>query len=254
MGTGDGNRVRTTAKTFEILEALKGREAGRITDLAAELDLNKSVVYNHLRTLQEGGYVVKDGETYRLGLRFLDFGSHARRTLDVYDIAKPKVNQLAEEIGVVSSLLVEERGEGVYLYRTRGGQATEYRAHAGYRTPLHATAPGKAVLAHLGEDRVGSIVDEHGLPAATAETVTDRAALFDELSTVRERGYALADGENVVGLRSVAAPIQSERAGLLGAISVSAQVDQLSDEQFETQIPNVVRNAANAIELDLKQW
>lgn len=254
MSNGDGNRVRTSAKTFDILEALKGREAGRITELAAELDLNKSVVYNHLQTLREGGYVVKDGETYRLGLKFLDFGSQARATIDVYDLGKPKVNQLAEEIGVVSSLLVEERGEGVYLYRTSGGQGADHQAHAGYRTPLHVTAPGKAILAHLGDDRVAAIVDEHGLPAATAETVTDRESLFDELATIRERGYALADGENVAGLRAVAAPIQSERDGLLGAISVSARVTQLSDDHFENQIPNVVRNATNAIELDLKNW
>lgn len=254
MSNGNGNRVRTTEKTFEILEALKGREAGRITDLAAELDLNKSVVYNHLQTLREGGYVVKDGETYRLGLKFLDFGSNARGTLDVYDIGKPKVNQLAEEIGVVSSLMTEERGEGVYLYRTRGAQAAEHQAYAGYRTPLHVTAPGKAILAYTDEERVEEIIDDHGLPAATPETITDREELFDELAGIRDQGYALAEGENVAGLRAVAAPIQSERDGVLGAISVSAQVNQISDDHFESQIPNVIRNATNAIELDLKNW
>ncbi|WP_424000226.1 IclR family transcriptional regulator [Haloarcula salina] len=248
------NRVSTTGKTFEILEALKGREAGRITDLAADLDLNKSVVYNHLMTLRDAGYVVKDGDTYRLGLKFLDFGSSARGVLDVYDVGKPKVNQLADEIGVVSSLMVEERGEGVYLYRTRGGQTIEHQAHAGYRTPLHTTASGKVLLAYMDDERVESIVEERGLPAVTPETITDREELRSELESVRDRGYALAEGENVAGLRAVAAPIQSQGGDVLGAISVSAQANQISDDHFENEIPNVIRNATNAIELDLKSW
>jgi len=253
MGS-EGNRVRTTGKTFEILEALKGREAGRITDLAADLDLNKSVVYNHLMTLHEAGYVVKDGDTYRLGLKFLDLGSGARGVLDVYDAGKPKVNQLAEEIGVVSSLLTEERGEGVYLYRTRGGEMVEHQARAGYRTPLHTTEPGKAILSQLDRERIETIIDQHGLPAATSETITDREILMSELETIRDRGYALAEGENVAGLRAVAAPIQSEQHGVLGAISVSGQGTRISDDHFRNEIPNVIRNATNAIELDLKSW
>jgi DNA-binding IclR family transcriptional regulator len=242
------NSVRTTEKTLRIVEALKENEGGHVTRLAEQLGMSKSTVHNHLATLEENGYVVKDGDTYRLGLKFLDLGGYTRSQMKLFRIAKPKVKQMAEETGEVANLLTEENGMGVYLFRAKGEQAVDLDTYVGHRTHLHYTAQGKAILAHMPESRVQEIIETYGLPKATPNTITDPDELFAELEKIRERGYATHEEERLMGLRSIAAPIQPDNGVACGSISISAPASRMEDEE----ITDIVASAANAIELNVK--
>jgi DNA-binding IclR family transcriptional regulator len=242
------NTVRTSEKTLRIIEALKSDEGGHVTRLADQLGMSKSTVHNHLATLEENGYVIKEGDTYRLGLKFLDLGGYIRSQRKLYRIAKPKVKQMATETGEVANLLTEENGRGVYLYRSKGAQAVDLDTYVGHRTHLHYTAQGKAILAHMPESRVHEIIDQHGLPKATPNTITDPVELFEELDEIRERGYATHEEERLMGLRSIAAPIQPDNDVACGSISISAPASRLDDDE----IIDIVCSAANAIELNVK--
>ncbi len=64
------------------------------------------------------------------------------------------------------------------------------------RAAWHGIVPArqrsaKAILSAFPDERVRDIVDRHGLPAKTPQTITDPDALFEELATIRERGFAL---------------------------------------------------------------
>lgn len=67
-------------------------------------------------------------------------------------------------------MMIEEHGEGVLLALEEGADTIQLHTYLGVRMPLHTTALGKAILAHLPADRV----DEHGLTEMTKQTVTDR--------------------------------------------------------------------------------
>jgi len=243
--------VATTKKTIRVLEALKEHDGARVTELAEALETSKSTVHNHLSTLREEGFVVREDGEYHVGLRFLDFGGYARNRLDLYRVAEPEIKRLAEQTGEMASLLTEQHGQGVYLLRSKGSQAVALDTYAGYRCPLHVTALGKAILAHLPDGRVAEIVDEHGLEAWTPETVTDREELFDRLETVRDRGFALDDEEHMTGLRCVGVPITTTDGSVVGAVSVSAPTSRMRGDRFTDEVPDLVRSAANVIELNL---
>lgn len=243
--------VATTKKTIRILETLKDSDGARITDLAEDLGMNKSTVHNHLSTLREEGFVLRDDTEYRLGLRFLEFGGYARSQMQLYRVAEPEVKRLAEQTGEMASLLTEEYGQGVYLHRSKGNQAVALETYTGYRCPLHVTALGQSILAYLPEERVEAIVDKHGLEAWTPETITDRDELFARLETIRGQGFAIDDEEHMTGLRCVGAPITTTDETVVGAISVSGPTSRLRDDRFNDEIPDLVRSAANVIELNL---
>lgn len=242
--------VETSRKTFRLLEAIKERDGARVTELATALDMGKSTVHNHLSTLREDEFVVREGTEYRLGLRFLEFGGYVRNRQELYRVAEPEIDRLAEQTGEMASLVTEEHGLGVSLQRSKGSQAVALDTHAGYRCPLHVTAHGKAILAHLPEERVREILDRHGLAARTPETITDEAALFDHLEAVRSQGYSLDDEERMTGLRCVGAPIVADGT-VEGAISVSAPTGRMRDDRFTDEMPDLVRSTANVIELNL---
>ena len=67
--------------SLRILESMNEQDNAGVTDLSRRLDIPKSTVYSHLRTLRENGYVVNEDDEYRLGLRFLDYGERTRDRL-----------------------------------------------------------------------------------------------------------------------------------------------------------------------------
>lgn len=243
--------VSTSKKTIRIVEALRDLDGARITELADELDMNKSTIHNHLSTLEEEELVVKDGPEYNIGLRFLEFGGYVRSKSRIYRVAEPELKRLAEQTGEIASLMVEEYGRGVYLATAKGTDAANVNIYSGLRQPLHATALGKSILAHLPEDRLEEILDRHGLEPQTSTTITDRATLYDQLEKIREQGYAVDDGELIEGLQCIGTPIVTSQGTVRGAISVSAPTNRMSDDRFLDEIPDAVRSASNVIELNL---
>jgi len=245
------NKVKSTQKTFRILEKLKELNGATVTELTNELDLPKSSVHNYLNTLKDAEYVVQDdGNKYHVGLRFLDLGSFARQRRQIYRVAKPEVAKLADETGELANLLVEEHGRGVYLYRKTGQKAVKVDSYTGQRVFLHNTALGKAILANLPRDRVGMILDRHGLPATTDNTITDRETLFEELETIQQEGIAFDNEERLRGLRCVAVPIVTKNDRVEGAISIAGPSSRITGERFTEKLPELLRNAVNVVELN----
>lgn len=251
MGKPAKNPIKSVENTFAVVEALRDLNGAGVSELAAHVDLPRSTVHNYLSTLEQEEYVVNEDGRYRVGIRFLELGAHARNRRKIYEIAKPEVESLAEETGELANLLVEEHGRGTYLQRARGSQAVQVEAHVGTRVPLHSTALGKSILAYTPEERIDEIIDMHGIASATQNTITDREELFDRLETVRERGYSFDDEERLRGLRCVAAPILSNDERVLGAISVSGPSHRIKGEYFRETIPNALLEAVNVVELNI---
>ncbi|WP_224337656.1 HTH-type transcriptional regulator XacR [Haloprofundus halobius] len=243
--------VRTTEKTLALVEELMEEGPCGVTELAQNLDMGKSAVHNHLTTLRKHGYVLKTGDEYRVGLKFLEIGGRTRKSMKFYQVAEPEVKSLAAETGELANLLVEEQGLGVYLMRSKGEQAVNLDTYAGLRTYLHTTALGKAILAYLPESRVDEIIDQRGLEPITSNSIQTRDELFESLEAVRERGYAIDDGERLEGLRCIAAPVKMSSGTVLGSISVSAPASRVSDDDLHGELGDRVLSAANVVELNI---
>lgn len=245
-----GRRVQAVQTTCRILDELRSLDGAGVSELADRLDLAKATVHSHLATLLDNEFVVKRGDQYEISLRFVDFGEYAKNDVDIYDITCTEVDRLAEETGEVAQFMVEEHGKGVYLHKTRGENAIQTASYTGNRKDLHCTALGKAILSQLPEDRVEDILETHGLPQRTAQTITDREELFDDLERIRDQNVAFDDEEVLQGLRCVAAPIEHPTGKLQGAISVSGPTSRFKGERFTEEIPEIIRGAVNVIEIN----
>lgn len=243
--------VRATQRSLDIIEALRDLNGAPLTRISAYVDLPHSTVHNHLSTLVDRGVVIREGDTYRLSLRLLDLGEHTRRRRKVYNVAGPELSDLAEKTGEVVSLVVEENGRGVYLAIARGEHAVPLDTQPGTHVPLHASAQGKSILAHLSDDRVNEIIERHVLSAETENTITDRDALIAELADIRETGIAYDDAEQFEGVRSVAHAIKDESGTVIGTLGVSGPRNRLVEERFTVEVPSLLRQSTNVIELTL---
>lgn len=245
----EGRVARTTVTTFRIVEALEDRDAVGVTELADELSLGKGTVHKHLTTLRELDCVVREDGKYRLGLRFLGIGAGVRARTDLYEVSYELLENLASATGEVVSIMVPENGRGVYLTRVTEESSPPLGLQEGERVPLTATAGGKAILAYLPEERRERILDEHGLPALTDNTITDRDALTAELQDVHDRHLAHDRGELEVDRHCVAAPIVAPGDNnAIGAVTVSGPADRMSEKSASSDFPSIVSSTAYGIE------
>lgn len=249
MGGDDTQEVSAVTRTLHIIETLRDFQAAGVTELSKAADLPKSSVYNHLQTLEEAGYVVKNDGEYELGLRFLPLGEAARQQRRVYDVARSPVEQLGAENGTNAYLSVEERGQATVIFRHLENEID--LGSIGTTVPLTTSSMGKAILAEFSEERVDDIVSRHGLPKMTEKSIVTRDALREELDWIRARGYALDWGESVTRLRGVGAAVLGPEGDVCGAVSVAGPERQLRGEFFEEELPAAVLDATNVVELKL---
>lgn len=248
--------VKATETTLEILDALRRLDGAGITELSNHVDCSKSAIHHHLQTLRQQRYVLKDGTTYHLGLRFLGLGGRARTREQIYRFGKSEVDELAQEMSETVQVVVEEHGKGVYVYQSVDDHEDPIDTYLGMGIDLHSTAAGKCILAHMGEEYTEKVIETYGLDPNTPETITDRDELVEELRDVRENGIAFDDEEHLTGIRCVAAPVTSPRGTLLGAVSLSAPVERMDNETFRTIAPNKLQNTVGIIEANIgySQW
>lgn len=252
MTQSDGPRtVQAVEIALEVIDILHDHNGARITEIADELGRSKGTVHSHLRTLLDNDAVVKDGELYRLSLRHLEFGETVKNRLGFYDVVKDELDDLADDCGELAQFATEEHGHAVYLYKSSSENAVQTASSIGKREYLHCISLGKAILAHQPRKRVGEIVDHHGLPKFTDQTIASREQLFTELEEIRERGYAFDNEEKIEGLRCVAAPVESSDE-VLGAVSVSGPSSRMTGDRFREELPNKVLRSANVIEINAK--
>ncbi|MGB9952435.1 MULTISPECIES: IclR family transcriptional regulator [unclassified Haloarcula] len=252
LGNKNGtSEVSTTRTSFEILALIRDAGGATIADIRAETDLAKSTVYRHLKTLHDMNYLVEEGGEYRLSLRFLQLSEPPRIRRPGYLVAKQKVIELAIETDERALFLVEEGFEGVYLHRAGGRNPLQSDTMIGKRRPLHALASGKAILAEWSDERIEEFVETAGLNRLTANTITDRDALVEELEQVREQGYATNMSEHMDGLRAAGVPVYNHEDDLIGALSVFGPSGRVRRADIESTYPDLLEQKASELKIDL---
>lgn len=237
-----------------VVESLERHGETGVTELADHVGVSKSTVHNHLTTLESHDYVVSDDGRYRLGLRFLRLGEAARGWSGLYDVARPHVDSLVEGTDLVANLAVVEHGTGVYLYRARGSEDIRFSTRAGDTHDLHCTASGKSMLAHMPTARREEILASTTLTEHTEQTITDPAALSDELDRVRDSGVAFDEEEYGPGLKCVGVPVLGPDDEVVGALSLSGPAADMSGEWYRETLPERLSAAKNRIEVNLRNY
>jgi DNA-binding IclR family transcriptional regulator len=249
---GGDNTLKSVTRAFEMVEVLEEKEGITMSELAEEFDLPPSTAHVYLKTLTNTGYVVRKGNEYHLGLRFLKHGGYVRHRLDAYQAAKSEIDALARRTGEVVDFGIEENGRRVLVYKSEGPDVVTQKPVTGDYAYMHMTALGKAMLATMDDDRVEEIVSEHGLPRATQHTIDNRADLFAELDRTRERGYSVEDQERREGIRAVGAALQRD-SGTPNAISISGPKSKLTDERI-TELHREIDDSINVIQIKMRNY
>lgn len=249
--TNNAPPLTTIQRAFEIIEILWEQTGATPSELATQLDVPQSTIYDYLRTLHSMEYVTRTDGEYRLSYKLLAIGARVKYRSRLFRVARGELQQIVAETGEVADIHVEDNGRAVILHYERGEQALDLGMYPGMRTPIHTHAAGKAILAHLSEERVDEIIETHGLKPMTDETITSVDILKGELDDIRSDGYDVDWDQQVSGMGIIAAPVLVDD-DILGAVSIVAPSDRIQHDPYQEQLQQKVREVSSTISINYK--
>lgn len=252
MSEGRGVRgVKSAARTVALLELLaaRGEQPSRLDQLAEDLGVPRSSMYQLLQTLVDCGWVRTDatGSLYGIGIRALLTGTSYLDGDRRIRAVRPYLDEASDALGETIHMARLDGPDVVYLATRESHEYLRTISRVGRRIPAHAGALGKALLAQRADDELP--IPDGPLTALTQNTHTDRAALLADLAQVRERGYSIDREETVTGIAGFAFALRYD-APATDAISCSVPAARLTPEH-EVRIVSVMRETRAKIETRL---
>ncbi len=209
--------------------------------IVAGTGLPSATTYRLVAELVAWGALEKVGRgRYRVGMRLWQIGSLAPVARGLRDAALPVLQDLCAVTGHAAHLVVLDGHRALFLERLAGHSGARPSSRVGRRMPLHASGPGKVLLAHAPPEYVTEVV-ARGLPRIASRTITDPRRLAVELAAVRAAGHCLSRDEMTEGIASVAAPVRDRHGTVVAGLSVVVPSDTPNLQQF---VPTVLVAAA----------
>jgi len=216
--------IQALKRGMKVLDVLlEARTPLSLDQMCAFAELPKSTAFRVIVNLLQGQYLTETEQGYWLGLKMLRFGALVEEKLELTQQARPLLVQLRDQANETIHLAVlDDDFRVVYLEKLPTQQAVGLMvSRIGSTAPMHTTALGKAMAAFQPEDKICQRIRADGLKALTRATITDEAALLQELRETRARGYAVDNGEFETSVWCVAAPIRDRAGEVIAAVSIS---------------------------------
>lgn len=228
---------RAADRMLRTLEALSRSDEGRtLAALSKEIDTPKSSTLNLLRALVAHGYIDHIDGVYLLGKRSFQLASAIIVRRRFPEVARPVLKWLADETRATAMIaeLTAEGDEYIYIAKEEARQPLRLAAAVGDRRPLHASAGGIAMLAHMPAEFVTRYLKTAPLTKVTPLTETDPRKILANIAQARKDGVALTTGALAQGVSAIGAPI-FDADGLLGVVVVG-----MPTERFERSDKSVL--------------
>jgi DNA-binding IclR family transcriptional regulator len=232
-----------------IEELCQNEEPLGVTELVQRLQSNSNMVFRLLYTLEEMGWIVRNGGAtpkYSIGLRPFHYTSKPVRRTNVRQAAEGPLRELHQTTRQSCYLGIID-GTRTFMAEHLDALEGDVRLNAqpGGRHLMHCAAPGKVLLAFSPESFVDKVIKVEGLFPQTDHTITAAPKLKKELARIRSQGYAVDREEFARGLICFAAPLFNVSNELAGTIGISVLTLYYSLTQLEKEIGPAVMMAAD---------
>ena len=239
-----GYHAPAVHRAFGILRVVaESHSEMGISDLARHLGLSKSTIHGIVQALLGVGALDqgRQGKKFFLGPAVVELAFRNWNHFRVVEQSQPILDNLRDRINETIFLGALSHWRGLIMATAEAAKPLKITSPPGTTIPLLAGAVGKVFLARYDDTHVARLLKKKELPKFTACSIVTKNAYLNELSRVREQGYALDDEEYLPGVRAVAVGLDNHR-GLPLAIWVVGLAESMND----TVIPQIVKETLNA--------
>ncbi|MEU6198592.1 IclR family transcriptional regulator [Streptomyces sp. NPDC047061] len=225
---GRGGRAslagNATDKALNLLEAaVAPGYPHRLGEVATTAGVPKASAHRILNNLVATSFLASDGTGgYGPGPRLRALAARVTQGCEEDQVMRAELEVLSRHVGSTVHLGVRTGDAATCLIKVASPKPVQTSSRVGMQLALHATSIGKCILSGLSDDELTALMERVGLAARTEHTLTDLTDLRAELAQVRERGYALDEEENEIGVRCIGAPVRDTKGAVVGGVSISA--------------------------------
>lgn len=228
MTTDNRALSQTLGRGLKLLQLIAdGNEGVPVSILAAAMQLPRSIVQRLLYTLEAERFIERctDRPGYFLSIKLWSLGCAATRQLNLRNVARASLEELARQTGETVKIGVLDRHEVVYLDGIEGARSVRAFVPIGGRAPAHSSATGKAILAFLTPEKLADFGPS--LRRYTRQTL-DGVSLAKDLQQIRKRGYSVNRGEWDEQVGAIAAPVFDAHGDVVASVGVILPSNRLT--------------------------
>lgn len=243
-------RVEALSKGLKILTLFtEQRPTWRVSDIAPAVDIPLPTVYRMVMTLVAEGYLdhLPNGD-YRPSTKVLTLGSAALRSLDLVELATPRLQQLGQATGETVNLAVLTGDRVLYLVRLRNSDLVTANIQVGSTLAAVHTSIGKLLLSYLEPATLDALITDDSFQVNHGPNAKESLdELRGELAKIRTEDWAMQDEELAFGLRSVAAPVRDRTGTVVAGANVAVQSRDWSSQRIVRELKPEITRACEEI-------
>ncbi len=227
---------------IDALIFLSTKTSAGVTEIAKAIGVDKSTAYRIMETLKESHFVEKNNDTlkYKIGPAILNLSSHFYSSRRVVSIARQYIKRLSDIVVESVHLAVLSNNSAVIIEQLLADTRVVVNAQIGKMEPLHCSSVGKCLLAFMDDDEREDTMKKLTFNVYTDKTIKDIERLRDETNLIRERGYAVDEGELSDDVVCVAVPVFNSNGNCLYSLGVSGTAQKMTGEHLKTVIERTV--------------
>jgi DNA-binding IclR family transcriptional regulator len=244
-------QIESVDKALSILECFSDRATElSLKQLSEKTGLYKSRILRLCGTLMAHGFLIRmEGSHYRLGPKLMMLGKIYERSNSLVLIARPILRELASITGESAKLFVIQGTKRVCLVREKGTNPLSYHVEEGDSFELYAGAGGKALLAYSSREFRDKVLAEKVLKRLTPATIVERSRLEEEFAAIRERGYALSQGEIFSEVAGMAAPVFNHEGSVCGSVTIAGPTQRFTEDRRQGLLDSLLDAARKLSQL-----
>ena len=245
---GDPNFMTSLARGLAVVKAFtEQRRKLTISQVSERTGLPRAAVRRCLYTLEKLGYVEAEGHAFALCPKMLTLGHAYLSSTPLAVSAQPFLDRVGDAVNESCSLAILDGDEILYLARSVTSRIMSVTLNIGSRLPAYCTSIGYVLLANLPEAELDAYLARVEFRPFTERTITSPGKLREVLTATRQAGYAIADQEMELGIRSIAVPVSDTSGKAVAGINVIVQSARVSVRQMKTQYLPQLEGAAREL-------
>jgi DNA-binding IclR family transcriptional regulator len=215
------------------------------TEANVRLQLPKPTIHRLFATLEEEGFLQRDidGRGFAPGHRLRTLSGGVLSSLRIRTARLTILRNLSAAIGETCNLALPAREAMLYLERVETKWPLRIQLPIGSKVPFYCTASGKMYLSTLPKSHLKRYAENEKMTRLTPNTITDPAALLDEVAQTAAQGYGIDREEFMECMIALAVPINDQQGRLVATLSFQAPTQRFSPEDALVHLP-ALKNAA----------
>jgi IclR family pca regulon transcriptional regulator len=240
------------AKGLSVIRTFtRERATLSLSEVASLTSMPAATARRCLMTLEELGYVMRNGRQFLLRPKVLELGAAYIDSMNIDFLTKTHLEELARNTGDSAALCVLDATDIVYVARASIRTLMRLEAHVGSRFPAYATSVGRVLLAGQSAAALKHYFDTASLEPLTKYTVTDVEQLRRTIEKCRRNGYCTVKDELDYGVVALAVPVLDKQGRVVAALNSSSHSARITVATLVEERLDMLRGVSSQISRDL---